>query len=721
MAANAMFSGAGQMGFFAELRRRNVFRVGIAYAVTSWLLLQLTEVLYELLELPAWAPRIVILLLVIGFVPALLFAWAFEMTPEGLKREREIDRSQSVTRDTGRKLDRAIIVVLALALAYFATDKFLLERAPARPEPVAASAETTAALAAPELAAADAGDEIDRKSIAVLPFANRSPNPDDAFFADGIHDDLLTHLSKLADLHVISRTSVMGYAGTSKKISDIGAELGVATVLEGAVQRAGDRVRINVQLIDAESDNHLWAEIYDRELTADTIFDIQSEITKAIAAALDAVLSAADEAVLQERPTQNLAAYDAYLQGRLQAGRYFVGENELLEGVAQFDKAIALDPQFGEAYASKAYAQIALYWYSSVAGDWLGEAERSLMQAEALAPGAVETLAARGYFHYWGQLDYVRADLAFDRALEQSPNFLEAIAGKAFVARRDGRFEEALTLLEMGRRLDPLNVDFHSSIAETLVGLGRFDEALEAVERARASGRDLAVDPTISGLVWEGQGDAERAWRAVADAEGVDSTNLYQYRSYYALRTRDPANIRQSLENWPEAQRRPGHAPETYELARARAQRVLGNEEAAQAILREIRQRVEASADPYPDGWKANAFYHPVDLPGLLGDLDGVRAALADFEANYRPDAWAEERFRRSFAAALINAGDPDGAFDQLDRLVRARGPWVFPMLSIDPAFDPVREDPRYLALQADYRAWAKKGAEGVNSHKRAN
>ena len=276
-----------RMSLFEELKRRNVFRVGIAYAVAAWVLLQMFDVIGDILELPEWGGKMILAMLVIGFFLALILAWAFEMTPEGLKRESEVDRSQSITRVTGRKLDRAIIGVLVIALVYFVADKFFIGGPEAVVETTAPAVVVAEEPVSPPPASAG---HIDDKSIAVLPFAHRSPNPDDQYFTDGIHDDLLTQLAKQDAFKVISRTSVMEYRDTTKNMKQIGEELGVRHILEGGVQRSGNRVRINVQLIDTFTDEHLWAETYDRELTTDNLFDIQSEITTAIAEALHATL-----------------------------------------------------------------------------------------------------------------------------------------------------------------------------------------------------------------------------------------------------------------------------------------------------------------------------------------------------------------------------------------------------------------------------------------------
>jgi TolB-like protein len=255
--------------FFAELRRRNVFRVGVAYAIVAWLVVEISSVVFPALNLPDWTLTFFIVLFIIGFPFALIFAWAYELTPEGLKKEKDVDRSQSITTRTGRKLDFMIIGVMAVAIAYFLVDKFVWVG---------------------EEPATDITVSEDRKSIAVLPFANRSANEEDAFFVDGIHDDLLTLLAKLGDLKVIARTTMVRL-DPGMSMQDIGSKLGVATIVEGGVQRAGDRVRINAQLIDARTEVHLWAETYDRELTAANIFAVQTEIATAIAEALQATLS----------------------------------------------------------------------------------------------------------------------------------------------------------------------------------------------------------------------------------------------------------------------------------------------------------------------------------------------------------------------------------------------------------------------------------------------
>ena len=399
------------MSFFAELKRRNVFRVGIAYVVGGWLLLQLTDVLSELLDLPDVVGRAIVLVVAIGLPVALFFAWAFEMTPEGVKREKDVDRNQSIAPQTGKKLNNTIMVLLVLTVAYLLYDKFtgdtVSDTTVAIEEPAPVTEEVSAVAAV-----ATEANETD-KSIAVLPFTNRSPNADDAYFTDGVHDDLLTQLAKIDAFSVISRTSVMEYRDTAKNLKQIGEELGVANIMEGAVQRAGNRVRINVQLIDAGSDEHLWAEVYDRELTTENLFDIQSEIAKAIASALQATLTDTEIANVSDVPTDNVAAYELYLQGK----RFALGETEIGydTAVELYMEALKLDPDFKLAWVGLAYVYISSYW--TYGGDPIDrdKARDAIDTAKAIDPDFPELYMAEGAYYYWGLLDYETALLNLDK------------------------------------------------------------------------------------------------------------------------------------------------------------------------------------------------------------------------------------------------------------------------------------------------------------------
>ncbi len=329
------------MSLITELKRRNVFRVGVAYAIVAWLLVEVASVVFPTFGAPEWVMKVVTFLVILGFPLALILAWAFELTPEGIKRETAVDSGESITSKTGRKLDFAIIGLLVIAVVYFAVDKFVLDAQPEQAEVVAEQA------SGPE-------SVVREKSVAVLPFENQSRDAANEPFTIGIHDDILTQISKIRALKVISRTSVMEYRNTTKNLKTIGQELGAATVLEGGVQRAGDRVRINVQLIDAATDKHLWADTYDRRLTAENIFAIQTEIATAIADALRATLSPEEQNRLATVPTENLAAYEAYILGKQRMAKFT--SVALEEAAEYFEQAVNLDPGFALAYVGLADA-----------------------------------------------------------------------------------------------------------------------------------------------------------------------------------------------------------------------------------------------------------------------------------------------------------------------------------------------------------------------------
>jgi TolB-like protein len=343
------------MKLFSELKRRNVFKVAAAYIVVGWLILQVGEVLSPALRLPDWVLSTLAFFIILGFPLALFFAWAFELTPEGLKKEKDVDRSESITHVTGQKLNRVTAGLLVVAVAYILWDVLVRTDGEDNHE-IGSGTLSSSAETVPDRGSAGAQDQTgDRapandKSIAVLPFQNRSANEENAsFFADGVHDELLTNLSKIGDLKVISRTSVMRFRETEQSMREIGEELGVATLLEGGVQRAGDQLRVNVQLIEARTDEHLWAESYDRELTAENIFAIQSDIALAIADALEAALSPELQEDLQRTPTTSLEAYELYLQ----AAQLSDHQNwESLEQALELsERAAALDPEFQQAFA----------------------------------------------------------------------------------------------------------------------------------------------------------------------------------------------------------------------------------------------------------------------------------------------------------------------------------------------------------------------------------
>jgi len=459
------------MSFIAELKRRNVFRVGVAYGIVGWLLIEVAHTAFPTLQLPEWTTTLVTVLLIMGFPIALVIAWAFELTPEGIKRESKVDPTESITRVTGRKLDFAIIGLLAVTVVYFVVDKFVLEA-----EPKLATGATEQIPGGVPIAS--------EASIAVLPFANRSADEADAFFVDGMHDDILTHLAKIRSLKVISRTSVMEYRNTTKNLKTIGQELGAATVLEGGVQRAGTQIRVNVQLIDAKTDDHLWAEIYDRQLTAANIFAIQTEIATAIAEALRATLSTEEQHRLAAVPTENLEAYEAYLLGKQRlASRTTVA---FTQAVDYFQRAIRLDPAFALAYVGLAETYVLQAFYSGAPPvETLAKAREAAEQALRLNDQLGEAYNALAAVKEDSN-DLEGAEAAYKRALKLNPNHALSLHWYGWMLRsRLGRPEEALELHRRASELDPLSGVMALNVEADLEALGRFEEAEKWLDKVK--------------------------------------------------------------------------------------------------------------------------------------------------------------------------------------------------------------------------------------------
>jgi len=365
--------------FFAELKRRNVYKVAVAYAVVAWLLIQAASIFFPAFDAPAWVMKIFIIVIIFGFPVALIFSWAFEITPEGIKLESEFEPNKSITRRTRRK-----IVAVTIALAVVAAGLFVYQLVRSKLE--TASLPTTTTIA--------------NKSIAVLPFENLSEEKANAFFTEGVQDEILTALSRIADLKVISRTSVMQYkSGAPRNLREIGQQLGVAHVVEGSVQRAANKVRVIAQLLDARTDAHLWAQTYDRDLA--DVFAIQSEIAKAIADQLQAKLSPNEKKAIEQPPTTDLAAFDLYSRAKsllLTASFSATGEPDLRKAIELLNEAVKRDPSFFDAYCQLAYTHEYFYARGDHTPARLALAEAAVQAATRLRPDAAETHLARAQY-----------------------------------------------------------------------------------------------------------------------------------------------------------------------------------------------------------------------------------------------------------------------------------------------------------------------------------
>ncbi len=465
-------------GLFEELKRRNVVRVGIAYLVAAWLALQVVDLVVESVSAPAWVMQVILLLTALGFPLALGFAWAFELTPEGLMLERDVDRSKSITPQTGRRLDRLIIVVLVIAVGLLLTDKFLLR-------------DTDQAELTVQVPDESPAPQSSRRSIAVLPFVNRSNAQDDVFFVDGIHDDILTQLAKISSLKVISRTSVMQYRNTEKPMRIIGKELAVATIMEGSVQRAGKRVRIKVQLIDANTDEHLWAEVYDRELTAANIFEIQTEMATAIAGALRATLTSDEAQRLALKPTENLEAYEAYLIGRQRMAQRTV--RSIADAKAFFERAINLDPEFALAYVGISDTIQLQVDYGGLSPAVVArEAKPYIDRALELDGNSGEAYVSLGGMYDYAR-DYDAAEDAYLRGLDLAPNYAQGHMWYGLLLLHNrGLVVKALEQFQQASVHDPLSVVNLNNVSTALRALGRFDDSRALIEKT------LDIDPQFA-------------------------------------------------------------------------------------------------------------------------------------------------------------------------------------------------------------------------------
>jgi TolB-like protein/Tfp pilus assembly protein PilF len=448
--------------FFAELNRRNVYKVAIAYAIVGWLLIQVATQVFPFFEIPNWGVRLIVLFIVIGFPIALIIAWAFEVTPEGIKRTEAADAAGQ--RSRGGAWVYIVLIGAALSVGLFFLGRYTASRK-----------QTESA-------------DLPTKSIAVLPFENLSEEKGNAYFADGIQDEILARLSQIADLKVISRTSTQKYKSAPDNLREIARQLGVSNILEGSVQKAADQVRVNVQLINALNDAHLWGDVYDRKLT--DIFAVESDIAKTIADTLQAKLTGAEKQLIAAQPTSDLTAYDLYLKGRLLWSKR--GGENLRQAIAFYEQAIARDPNYALAYAGMAEAYVLLPFYAGMAqGEVFPKAKAAALKALQLdnkLAGAHTGLAWALCYDF----DMVGSISEFQRAIALNPNYATA---HQWYGRHPltalGRLDEAIAEGKRAIELDPLSPVINTDLGQTLFMARRYDEAIAQLRKA------LEIDPTF--------------------------------------------------------------------------------------------------------------------------------------------------------------------------------------------------------------------------------
>src|SRR2546429_1381884 len=486
--------------FFAELRRRNVYKVAVAYAVVGWVIAQIATQIFPFLEIPNWIVRLVIILIAIGFPIALVIAWAFEATPEGIKRT-EVADAMPGSAATGRK-KHAWIYVVVIAATISATLFFL--------------GRYTAA----NKSAASASNELPAKSIAVLPFDNLSRDPDNAFFAEGVQDEILTRLAQVADLKVIARTSTQRFKSAPSDLREIAKQLGVTHILEGSVQKAGDSVRVNVQLINALTDAHLWADTYDRKLN--DIFAVESEIAKNVAENLKARLNVRAEEVLAARPTENPEAHELYLKGRYLWNRRNTAS--LRKAGDYFQQAIDLDPNYALAYAGLGDVHSLIPVYAGTAPqDDVPKALVAARKAVELDSNLAEAHTSLGNALI-SNAQLTLSEPEFRRALELNPNYATAHQWLAEWLFRQRRFPESLAENERAHELDPLSLIINASYASSLSGVGRYDDAVNQARKTLDLDPDLVPGHEILGQIYEDEGKLDEAIAEYHKANEIEAT-----------------------------------------------------------------------------------------------------------------------------------------------------------------------------------------------------
>jgi len=708
------------MSLFEELKRRNVFRVGIAYVVTAWLALQVADIVLDNVPAPGWVMQVIMLVLVIGLPVVLIFAWAFELTPEGLKRERDVDRSHSITSRTGRKLDRVIIGALVLALGYFVWESRFSDG-----EPAVAPAATARAPATESASGPEAGAAAPEKSIAVLPFVNLSSDEEQEYFSDGISEELLNVLAQYPGLHVAARTSSFQFKGQNKDIGEIARLLKVRNVLEGSVRKSGTRLRITAQLIEADTGYHLWSQTYDREM--DDVFAIQDEISAAIGDALRIELALAGEDLANAprvAESANTAAYEAFLQGRHLVNQR--GRSNMMQATEALKRAVRLDPEFAPAQAWMAIAWAMMLNSPSSYGDLtLAEVtERATPHVERaleLNPDLPEAYGARGLLK-GNASDFPGALADLERALELNPVYVDALNWSQIAASAAGEYARAYEMQKRMVEIDPLSI----------VGRLNYAPLLAMFDRAAAvrMTEELAEQNAWAGYTARGNvestppGNLPEALRWYLKAYGADPhdefTNRFIIRllamvgEYEEARRISDANLYlvdvqeghlegaiQSLSRAHEAD--PQNWAPLTDLADALyfARRF----DESLALYRELQSLspTELIVDAV-DASTRSLVRLAYDLK-QTGDLEAAQQSLAVHRADlqkrrqvgtiYPPDLVAE-------AMAGAMEGDETAAFEALREAVALglRDLNVFR----EPCFDAIAQHPEFLAIQAETR-----------------
>ncbi len=693
------------MSFIDELKRRNVFRVGIAYAIATWVLLQITEVITPILGLPGWAPKLIFVFLAVGFVPALIFAWAYELTPEGLKKEKDVDRSESITHRTGRKLDFAIIAVLVLAVGLLLADRFSGKPAP------------------------DA-EQVTNKSIAVLPFVNISSDKEQEYFSDGITEEILNSLASVKELRVAGRTSSFAFKGQSQDLRRIGELLGVEHILEGSVRKSGTTVRITAQLIQVEDGFHLWSDTYDRELT--DIFAIQDEIATEILKQLKArLLDEEGPAIVSQRTDPEV--YDLYLLAKQRL--YSRTRHTIESAVELLDLAIAKDTGYAPAYAQRGIATMFLsdHSYGTIPdAEALVQGKRFIDAALEMDPQLAEAWGGLGLYYINRPAEHEQAIEALTTALSINPNLINASNWLQAALTASGNPRGALQILEQMTQRDPLYRPGFGNAVNLYNKFGQQEKAQALINQFRKYDpygaqlqRAEAVNRFYSGESAEGLLMAEQAYRLAP----TDAVAQFWF-TVGLLQTQQLERIAEEGIDFiqVEALDLLGRREEAFELAFELSGEgdlwplftLYNRADRSQELIDYLEERwpgLDAFAADYPHNDEGYSLMAEVTLAySRTGNTERFDSALLLVEiaiANLSDQGIDNWVFMLENAKYLALAGEYDGAITQLKHAVDRGFQGYAPIAKSIPMFEPLRNDPRFVAAEAQM-------IEGINVERQA-
>jgi TolB-like protein len=644
------------------------------------LLIQIATQVFPFFEIPNWTVRLVVLLIAIGFPLALIIAWAFELTPEGLKRTEVADREPAKSSRNNAWI-YVVVVAAALSVGLFLVGRYTAPR-------------RTMTSPLPE------------KSIAVLPFENLSEDKANAYFAEGIQKEILTRLAKIADLKVISRTSTQRYQSKPVNLAEIAKQLGVAHILEGSVQKAADQVRVNVQLVNAQNDSHIWAETYDRKLT--DIFSVESEIAKGIAESLQAKLTGREEQALAVKPTNNPEAYDAYLRGVAFEARSGFFDAATKTAIDSYERAVQLDPNFALAWAQLSRVHANLYFGADRTAARRDAAKSALDSAQKLQPNSPETLLALGYYQYWVLRDYGLAKTTFEHVSKLLPSSSEAPRALGLIARREGHLDQSIAYQEQALALDPRNVELLTVTAGTYAAFRQVPRALKLADR----GLDiLPNDPGLlagKAVMYQAEGNLEQAAKLLSEItvqtpfEFVFVTKITQLRL-----ERNYAEAVRLLQ----ARQAQFHFASEIEkginqVLLALAQRLAGDAASAKATAEQARNTLE----PLYKDQQDNALF-AANLSLNYAVLGNKELALKEAEraVTLLPsarDQMTGPALEENLALIQTIFGEDSSAISTLTRLLQTPyASWLYStpvtpaLLRLDPLWDPLRSDPAFQKL----------------------